>query len=71
VQWVFFGFSFAFGWFSKGWGDGSWVGLRDVGQEPFFEYAPTIPAQTFCFFQMTFAVSSVFFISYSSKSFYR
>jgi hypothetical protein len=28
IQFVWFGYSFAFSWYSKGFGDGAWVGLR-------------------------------------------
>jgi Amt family ammonium transporter len=59
VHWVFIGYTFSFGWHSRGWGDGSWVGLRHVGEEPNFDYAGTISHQNFVIFQMTFAVRTI------------
>jgi len=57
LQWVFFGYSLAFGP-DKGGIIGSldWFGLRGVGLEPNADYAGTIPHQTFMVFQMMFAV---------------
>ena len=64
VLWVLFGYSMAFG---KG---NAFVGnplshfmLRDVGQAPNPDYAPTIPAQSFMLFQMMFAIITPALIS--------
>lgn len=56
LQWVLFGYSLAFapgGWFIGGL---QWVGLNGVGQEPFAEYAATIPHMAFMIFQAMFAI---------------
>jgi Amt family ammonium transporter len=64
IQWVLFGYSFAFG-INQGsfWGNFMWGGLVDLGDywiappastNRIF-YAPTIPSLAFCVFQMTFA----------------
>jgi Amt family ammonium transporter len=57
LQWVFFGYSLAFGPDHGGVIGGlSWVGLHGVGLQPNPDYAPTIPAQLFMVYQMMFAV---------------
>jgi Amt family ammonium transporter len=56
VQYVWFGYSFAFSWYSKGFGDGAWVGLRDLGDGPNPDYAATIPHGIYSFYQLTFAM---------------
>jgi Amt family ammonium transporter len=56
LQWVLFGYSLAFApgnWFIGGL---QWVGLNGVGQEPFADYAATIPHMAFMIFQAMFAV---------------
>ena len=57
VLWVLYGYSLAFGP-DKGHFIGSlaWIGLRNVGQEPFAPYSATIPHQAFMIFQAMFAV---------------
>jgi len=57
IQWVLFGYSFAFGPDHGGVIGGlSFAGLNGVGLEPNPDYAATIPAQLFMIFQMMFAV---------------
>lgn len=57
VQWVFFGYSLAFGPDHGGViGDFSWAFLQGVGLEPNEDYAATIPHQLFMVFQMMFAI---------------
>ncbi|MFB3919863.1 MAG: ammonium transporter [Candidatus Velamenicoccus archaeovorus] len=56
LQWVLFGYSLAFApgnWFIGGL---QWLGLNGVGQEPFAEYAATIPHMAFMIFQAMFAI---------------
>ncbi|QAT16583.1 ammonia channel protein [Candidatus Velamenicoccus archaeovorus] len=56
LQWVLFGYSLAFApgnWFIGGL---QWLGLNGVGQEPFVEYAATIPHMAFMIFQAMFAI---------------
>lgn len=57
LQWVFFGYSLAFGP-DKGGVIGSlaWAFLKGVGLQPNTDYAATIPHQVFMIFQMMFAV---------------
>jgi len=57
VLWVLYGYSLAFGP-DKGHFIGSlaWIGLRNVGQEPFAPYSATVPHQAFMIFQAMFAV---------------
>lgn len=57
LQWVFFGYSLAFGP-DKGGVIGSlaWGFLKGVGLQPNADYAATIPHQVFMIFQMMFAV---------------
>jgi hypothetical protein len=57
LQWVFFGYSLAFGP-DKGGVIGSlaWAFLKGVGLQPNADYAATIPHQVFMIFQMMFAV---------------
>ena len=55
--WVLYGYSLAFGPdMNHIIGNLSWSGLRGVGQNPYPEYAATIPHQAFMLFQMMFAV---------------
>ncbi len=57
VQWVLWGYSLAFGPDMGGIiGSLEWVGLRNVGVEPFEAYSKTIPHQVFMLFQMMFAI---------------
>jgi Amt family ammonium transporter len=57
VQWVLWGYSLAFGPDVGGIiGNLEWVGLRNVGVEPFAAYSKTIPHQVFMLFQMMFAI---------------
>jgi Amt family ammonium transporter len=57
VQWVFVGYTLAFGPDVKGLiGDFSWAGLKTVAMAPFTGYAATIPHNVFMIFQMMFAV---------------
>lgn len=57
VQWVFYGYSLAFGPDKAGLiGNLSWIGLKGVGQAPHMGYAGTIPHLAFMMFQMAFAI---------------
>jgi Amt family ammonium transporter len=57
LQWVFFGYSLAFGPDKGGViGDLAWTFLKGVGLQPNADYAATIPHQVFMIFQMMFAV---------------
>jgi Amt family ammonium transporter len=56
VQWVLWGYSLAFAPGGSLVGGVQWLGLRGVGQEPFADYAATIPHEAFMAFQMMFAV---------------
>jgi Amt family ammonium transporter len=56
VHWVVFGYSFAFGPGTKGYGNFDWVGLRHVGQTPNSDYAPTVPHLVYMVYQMMFAI---------------
>ncbi|MDD2866050.1 MAG: ammonia channel protein, partial [Candidatus Omnitrophica bacterium] len=50
LQWVLFGYSLAFSPGSSFIGGLQWAGLNGVGQEPFAEYAATIPHLAFMIF---------------------
>src|SRR3982750_1826622 len=55
VQWMFIGYSLAFGPDVGGWiGNLSWFALKGVGLEPNADYAATIPHQAFMIFQAMF-----------------
>jgi ammonium transporter, Amt family len=57
IQWVLFGYTFAFGPTIKGLIGGSkYLGLIGVGQLPDAAYAATIPALVFMIFQAAFAI---------------
>ena len=57
LQWVFFGYSLAFGPDKGGViGSFAWAFLKGVGLQPNTDYAATIPHQVFMIFQMMFAV---------------
>ena len=57
LQWVFFGYSLAFGPDKDGIiGSLAWAFLKGVGLQPNADYAATIPHQVFMIFQMMFAV---------------
>ena len=57
VQWVLFGYSFAFGPDIKGIiGSLGWFGLKGVGLDPYPAYAATVPHQAFMIFQAMFAI---------------
>lgn len=65
VQWCVFGYSLAFGPDHYGLiGDLSWIGLHGVSAfkaDP--DYAPTIPHQLYCMFQLMFAIITPALIS--------
>ena len=65
VQWCLFGYSLAFGPDHKGLiGDLSWVCLHGVSAfKPDTDYAPTIPHQVYCMFQLMFAIITPALIS--------
>jgi ammonium transporter, Amt family len=66
LQWVFFGYSLAFGKDVGGLGligGLEFVGLRGVGLDPHPTYAPTIPHQLFMIYQLMFAVITPALIS--------
>jgi ammonium transporter, Amt family len=57
MQWMFFGYSLAFGPDIKGLiGNLSWAGLTGVGLSPYPAYSATIPHQAFMIFQAMFAI---------------
>ena len=57
VQWVFFGYSLAFGPDVHGFiGTLKWAFLKGVGQTPNPDYAATIPHQAFMIYQAMFAI---------------
>ncbi len=56
IQWVLIGYSLSFAPGNGFWGSLQWVGLKDVGFEPYNDYAATIPHQLFMAFQMMFAI---------------
>ncbi len=56
LQWIFFGYSLSFAPGHGFWGGWSWLGLGNVGFQPYPDYSATIPHQAFMFFQMMFAV---------------
>ena len=57
LQWIFFGYSLAFGPDHNGWiGTLSWAGLRGVGTEPNLQYAGTTPHFAFVIYQGMIAV---------------
>ncbi len=63
VQWVLYGFSFAFGPpISTGFGSFSWAGLR-FGEGVNADYSPTYPLLTYSAFQATFAIITSAIIS--------
>ncbi|MHB1042850.1 MAG: ammonium transporter [Eubacteriales bacterium] len=64
IQWALYGYSLAFGPdVSHIIGNLDWVGLKNVGLEPFSDYSATIPHQAFMVFQMMFAVITPALIS--------
>lgn len=64
VQWIFFGYSLAFGPGGNGFiGNLDWSFLNKVGVEASPIYAPTIPHLLFAVFQMMFAVITAAVIS--------
>src|SRR5262245_30182617 len=54
VQWIVIGYSLAFATGSSFLGGFQWAGLSGVGAAPNADYAPTIPHQTFMFYQLMF-----------------
>ncbi|MDD5019335.1 MAG: ammonium transporter [Candidatus Omnitrophica bacterium] len=56
LQWVLFGYSLSFAPGNSFIGGLQWAGLNGVGQEPFADYAATIPHMAFMIFQAMFAV---------------
>jgi Amt family ammonium transporter len=65
VQWVFFGYSLAFGPDHHGLiGDLSWVGLHGVSAyKADADYGATVPHQVYCMFQLMFAIITPALIS--------
>ena len=65
LQWVFFGYSLAFGPDTlNGFVGGlEWAGLRGVGRTPNSDYAATIPHQLFMVYQLMFAIITPALIS--------
>ena len=55
VQWFLFGYSFAFGPGTAGWGSFQWGALNDVGFAPSGAYGYNIPHVLYCVFQCMFA----------------
>ena len=51
VQWLLFGYSFAFGAGTAGFGDFKFGGSLGVGIEPYAPYSTTIPHLAFWWFQ--------------------
>jgi len=67
VQWVLFGFSFAFGpHISVGFGSFGWAALR-FGEVTDQNYSPTYPLLTYAAFQATFAIITPAIISGKEK----
>ncbi len=57
LQWVFFGYSLAFGPDVNGWiGNLDWAFLKGVGLTPYAGYSATIPHQAFMIYQCMFAI---------------
>src|SRR5262245_46381798 len=56
VQWIVIGYSLAFATGSSFLGGFQWIGLNGVGLTPNADYAPTIPHQTYMFYQLMFAI---------------
>jgi len=63
IQWVFFGYSFAFGPGDEGFGSFKWGGLRHVDGNINADYASTVPHLAYANFQMMFAVITPAIIS--------
>eukprot|EP01112_Ceratiomyxa_fruticulosa_P010089 TRINITY_DN2658_c0_g1_i3.p1 TRINITY_DN2658_c0_g1~~TRINITY_DN2658_c0_g1_i3.p1 ORF type:complete len:498 (-),score=101.26 TRINITY_DN2658_c0_g1_i3:171-1664(-) len=63
IQWVFVGYSFAFGPGTAGFGSFRWGGLKDVGIDPNPDYGATVPHISFMNFQMMFAIITPALIS--------
>jgi len=64
IQWALWGYSLAFGPDTGHIIGGlDWLGLKNVGLEPFSGYSATIPHQAFMIFQMMFAVITPALIS--------
>jgi Amt family ammonium transporter len=63
VQWVVFGYSFAFSPGSPYFGGFAWAGLSLVGANPNVTYAATIPHLAFAAFQMMFAAITIALVS--------
>jgi ammonium transporter, Amt family len=56
LQWLLVGYSLSFAPSTGFWGGFNWVGLHNVGFEPFADYSPTVSHQAFMIFQSMFAV---------------
>src|SRR3989442_8829527 len=56
VQWIVIGYSLAFANGTSFLGGLQWMGLNGVGATPNPDYAPTIPHQTYMFYQLIFAI---------------
>ena len=56
LQWVLFGYSLSFSPGNEWLGSLDWVGLKNVGYDPYPAYAATIPHQSFMLYQAMFAV---------------
>ena len=67
VQWVLYGYSFAFGTgggiFGSIFGSFQWLGLHGVALSPNPDYSPTIPHQLFMIYQAMFAIITPALIS--------
>jgi len=63
IQFVLFGFSFAFGPGTPGFGTFVWGGLKNVGVLPDGDYSVSIPLLLYCLFQMMFAIITPAIIS--------
>jgi Amt family ammonium transporter len=56
IHWVLIGYSLSFAPSKGFWGGFGWLGLNNVGLEPYTDYAATIPHQAFMIFQAMFAI---------------
>src|SRR6476646_9787340 len=63
VLWAVVGYSLAFGEGSPVLGDLRYAFLNGVGADPYADYAPTIPQQTFMVYQLMFAIITPALIS--------
>jgi len=56
IQWVVFGYTFAFGGGNSIWGNFQFGGLQDVEFTPYAPYSSTIPHTLYCIYQLMFAI---------------